>query len=420
MNLENQTMLHTVNASGFSPPACGRFLLAPEASEVAGGGGAAPTVDPLAQGTPSDALGAGTSDLGGITGGGSGVEGGAPNARPDFGSGLDMGSGTAAAAGGVGGGAPTPAPVSAEWQSIRDAAGALGYDLSAYTDDRAALAHLVQSAAQAKQANYYAQLGQQLAPHAPAIQQYLQTQKTPPAPERPSYAPPEFDKRWLSLVEFDANTGMYLSKPGAPPEVAQKVNAFADWQEKFRNNPLEMITPAIEDRLSKAVEERVATVIASHQRTQSINQIVAQNSDWLYQAGADGRPVVGPDGRFMPTPQGARYAQHVSHLQRSGMSDPVTIDSMARNLLAGEIAVAQVQQARQQQQSGAMAAPALAVARSQANPLQAAAMAAPGAFVPGASDPTDSGLSLSDMLRRDMKMAGISDADFASIDQDMS
>jgi hypothetical protein len=416
MHLETQTMNHAVgrgSSAAFSFPASGRFLLAPEASEVAGGIGQA---EP-AQGTSADSSGLGSSDLGGL---GDDSRGGF---EPAIMGREVSASGSSGLATSGGEGEPPPSSVTPpagqgaeSWQSIREAARTLGYDLSSYQDDQSALAHLVQSAARAKEANYYAQLGQQLAPHAQGIQEYLAQQKKPVVQERPAYAPPEFDKRWLSLVEFDQNTGMYLAKPGAPSEVAQKVNAFAEWQEKFRANPLEMIQPAIDDRLSRVVEERVSAVLANHQRQQSINQIVAQNADWMYQKGADGRPLSGADGRYVTTPHGTRYAQHVAQLQRSGVNDPVTIDALARNMLAGEIAMAQVQRSQQQQQAGVTAAPALAVARAQANPLQAAAMAAPGAFVPGSTEPTDGGLSLTDMLRRDMRAAGVTDADFANID----
>ncbi len=139
-------------------------------------------------------------------------------------------------------------------QTIREAAAFYGLDLSQFEDDGQAFAHLVQQTQQVRQANYYAQLGQQIAPHYAQVQQYLQQQQAQAQPkaERPAWEAPEFDERWMSLVDKDPNTGVYVAKPGVNPAFAEKVQAYADhvekWTTTLARSPMDGSGPAHRER----------------------------------------------------------------------------------------------------------------------------------------------------------------------------
>jgi hypothetical protein len=298
-----------------------------------------------------------------------------------------------------------------EWQGIRDAARAYGYDLSQYQDDAAALLHLIRQAQASRQADYYAQLGRQLAPHAQGIQGYLQQQQAAAQQPKPQpWQPPEFDERWLALVDRDPTTGVFVAKQGVNPAVADRVNAYDQWMRNWQTKGPEFVEQIVEDRLQSRVDQLVQERLASYQREQTIQSIVAQHADWLYQADQAGRRITDMNGQFVPTPAGARYVQHVRTLQGLGVTDPRAQDTIARQLLMGEIAMGQASQASAQ--VSPQAAAAQAVARPNVNPLQAQPPQQ-RALNPAATEPSSEGLTLQEMLRREFRAAGVSDADFA-------
>jgi hypothetical protein len=293
-----------------------------------------------------------------------------------------------------------------QWQSIRDAAGSMGYDLSRFQDDRQALLHLVQEAGRAREANYYAQFGQALAPRAQEIQQYLnQQQGSAASPERNEWEPPEFDERWMGLVDRDPATGLYVGKPGTPPQIVERVNQFAEWSNRFSRNPFQAIQQYHQAVVPKLVTEAVTKQLAGYQRQQAVDQILAANSQWLYQHDADGRVATDYRGQPMPSPSGTRYIQHVRTLSEAGITDPRTQDQIARQLMMGEIAMGK------QQTPAAPATTAAAAARPNVNPLQAQPHQARAAH-PAATEPVEEGRSLSEILREEFARAGITDADF--------
>ena len=230
--------------------------------------------------------------------------------------------------------------VASDWQSIRDAAARFGYQgLSSFQDDEAALIHLVQQAQRAQQADAYAQLGRAIAPE---LQQYQEFRKTQPQPGAvaapPAYAPPPFDQKWMSLVDRDPASGMYYAKPGVNPAVAEAVNKRMDWQEKFTQDPLSVMDQYAQAKLPEIVQREVKQALASYQRDNAVNSILAANDAWLYQRDASGKYAQGPNGR-VPTPEGQAYIQQVRQLQESGVTDPTTQDTLARQLVAGQLGI---------------------------------------------------------------------------------
>lgn len=374
------------------------LLLDPAADDLAGGGATAdgantaPALDSTANVSRSDL-----------------------DAAPSFRDGTDLGVDPAVDAGQANPGDPytTPArsqaPAQAQTQTIRDAAAAYGLDLSQYQDDGAAFAHLVNLANQNRQADYYAQLGRQIAPHYQGVTEYLKTQQAAPAAtERASWQAPEFDERWMALVDKDPSTGMYVAKPGVNPVFAEKVQSYADhlegWTAQLARDPEAALSGLIEKIATGLYEQR-------HQQTQQVAQaqsIVSQNESWLYQFDQAGRRMVGQDGRFVPSPAGARYYTHVMTLKNGGISDSKTLDTLAKQLLQADIYAAQGQ--GQPNQGHPATPPPAAFNRPNVNASQAVDRTRRPA--PPATTTADTrGRSLLEMLRSQISENGITDED---------
>ncbi len=214
-----------------------------------------------------------------------------------------------------------------EWQGVRDYAKANGVDLP-FEDDAAALQALIRSHQQANQRDYYADLGRQVAPQATQIAEFLRQRKQqavqPQAP--PPWQGPEFQKDWLQLVERDENTGRLRSKPGYDPTIAEKVEAYAQWREKFLDQPEQVIAPLIEQRAQQLIEAK----FAEYNERQTADQIVAANASWMFAADAQGRPVFTAQGQRQLTAEGVGYARAADTLWRGGLRDVRQIDQLAR------------------------------------------------------------------------------------------
>lgn len=312
-----------------------------------------------------------------------------------------------------------------EWESLMDSARGLGYDFGEqqFNDDRQFLLHLLNQSHANRQADYYAQVGRQIAPHLQSFQQYLgqqqgfqgqqQRQGVPQQQQRPEWEPPEFDREWLQLVDQDPRSGRYLAKPGVNPVIADRVNEFDRWQQKYGQNPVAPVRAMMQHELPGLIQSQVAQAIQQYQHQQTVNSIVDRNSEWMYQRDASGRVAMGVGGVPIPTPQGMRYGQLVQQLERSGMRDPNQVDQFARNLLMGELAQGQLRSG-QQQVDPAQQRNGLASSRTQTNQLQSLP-ASQRQVTPGATEPDATGISLTEMLRANL--AEFSDADFRDIDR---
>jgi hypothetical protein len=374
-----------------------RILLDSETGEFAGGGGGTTTTTPVETATPVTEPSTDTSaQLGSDT---PADPGGTPTVDPTT---------TTPAAG------ATPGN---DWQSIREAARAYGYDPGQqFGDDRQFLIHLLQQAQNNRQADFYARLGQQIAPHAQQFQTYLQQQQAPAQPQGPQpWEAPEFDERWVNLVDRDPATGVFLAKPGVPAEIAQKVNAYADWKAKFDRNPAQVINGMVEQRAKAIAADVVREQLQAQTREQTIGQIVAENRSWIYQLDAQGAPTINPmTGQPVVTPTGARYLHHLQAVRSMGVTDPRHQDSLAKNLVRAEFAAAQ--QAGNQAAATQAANPQTrqAATMPNLNPLQAQPPAQRRTN-PAATEPSPAGKSLRELLQEDFAAEGVTDADFAPV-----
>lgn len=299
------------------------------------------------------------------------------------------------------------------WQSIRDAASALGYQVpQGIADDRAFLGHLIRQASANSQADYYARLGRAIAPQAGAIQQYLQQQQQPQQPQgRPAWEAPEFDERWLGLVDRDPATGLFVAKQGAPAEIAQKVNEFVQWKSNYDRNPAAVINGMVESRAKEIAASTFQEQFAAARRDQAIQQIVSDNSRWLYQYDQSGRPVVDPITQQRSySPLGAAYLQQLQVVRGMGVTDPVHQDRLAKDLVRGQLALAQ--QTQQQNANGQRVDPQTQQAGIRPNVNQNQTLPPnQRRNTPGTTEPTTTGKSLHEMLREELAAEGVTDAD---------
>lgn len=307
---------------------------------------------------------------------------------------------------------PVDAVAASPWRGVKEAAAGLGYRFGDdVTDDNQALVNLVQRANTAQQSDYYSQLGRQLAPHAPKLQQFLASQQQV-APVASPWDKPEWDQRWAQIVTRDDLTGVYVGKPGVPPEIVQKVNAYAEWVDRRENDPEGYHSHVAEKVFEKKFAEQFERRSREAEQTASINAIHQANAGWLYQHDDQGQMVRGRDGRPVASPGGTRYLQHVRSVASMGVTDPRHQDYLARQSLTAEILTAQ-----QTQNSAAVA--------QSANPRTIQAQTQPNRNVlgslpaqdrqaqPAAVSASTNGLSLADVMRREL--AGYTDADFQMV-----
>jgi len=142
--------------------------------------------------------------------------------------------------------------------------------------------------------------------HAPQFSEWLkqrQQQSAPAAPAAkeqdwytPYWSPPEFNPNWERQVTRDPQTGALVAAPGAPPDVVPKYTAYLQYRqeamEKFISNPFEFMAPAIRQLAQKEAQSIVDGKFSQTTELASSAKYVQDNSSWLYNLGADGKPVM--------------------------------------------------------------------------------------------------------------------------------
>jgi hypothetical protein len=374
------------------------MLLDPMAGEIGSGGGGASTTTAETDTTFSE-----NDDLG------SEGDQGASSASGDEGGAGDVDIT----------GSPSPTPTGAtaaatDWTSIRDAAKGFGFNVPGnFQDDASFLQHVLRQADQNRQADFYSRLGQQLAPHANQIQQFLGQQQGPKPVEGPKpWEAPEFDEKWLAMVDRDPQTGIFYSKPGANPVFAEKLNSYSQWKTNYDKNPAGVLNGMVEARAKAIAQETVREQFQVQQRESAVREIVQQNTPWLYQRDQQGNVVRDYNNQPMTTPVGARYLYHLQSVRNSGVTDPRTQDTFAKQLVQGELYASQ-QAAAAQQANQNPAARRQATNSPNINPLQTQPPTR-RQINPGSTEPKITGKSLTDLLREELAAEGVTDEDIRS------
>jgi hypothetical protein len=238
--------------------------------------------------------------------------------------------------------AATPAP-SYEWQGVGDYARQYGVNLPG--SDAQALQVLLNAYRQSQQRNFYTDYGIRMAPYADQIQAWIQQQQAMQAQpqQRPAWQPPEWDPRWLQMVERDPQTGHVYAKPGVDPRIADKVVAYADWQDKFREDPGQFIQPMVEARARDIVQQE----FQSYRQNATADNLVSQNSNWMFAYQPNGAPILMEDGSRALSAAGALYARSVNQIWNSGVRDVQQCHALARSVVENAVLRQQWIQAQQ-------------------------------------------------------------------------
>lgn len=312
---------------------------------------------------------------------------------------------------------PAATPPQSEMLSIREAARQLGYQLPEFADDRAALVHLLNAQQAARQNDFYTQIGRQIAPNYQQVQQWIasqrpqQTQNQGPKP----WERPEFDEQWMKFVDYDQNTGTYVSKPGYDPSIGTKVQQFANWTQRFQRDPMSVLQPWLEDQLENTISRRVQDLVGNQfnqvREQTEIQQVMQTHANWLYMRDQNGNVVIDPVSRRpQASPEGLRYVHHLQNAAKSGIRGTAAQDDYAIRMLKLDLYEAERAQAGQQTQ----APPVAATNRPNVNPGQTLVEPTRRGVVPGSTEPTTRGRTLAELLREGLDAEGITDADFQS------
>jgi len=261
-------------------------------------------------------------------------------------------------------------PQSQQQATWRDRLVERGFQLP--EDEDGALESLVEFAQQAQAAAQQAQYWQQVAPHWTAFQQWQAQQAQPQQPQQPQQPaqpttqdkeywpkPPEWNPRWVDMIERDEAGNVVGLKPGASPDLLQKIQAYSDYRNERINalaeNPHEALWGGFEERVQKLIEERMQRTIAEYDANQSARQFVNQNANWL--VGQD------PLGNVVLRPEGQQFQHALQYLIDSGVANPDARRALAMQLIRGQYAEAHLRQIQQ----GAPQQPANGQQRRQAD-----------------------------------------------------
>lgn len=312
--------------------------------------------------------------------------------------------------------APVETPAEEQFQSIRDAAGGLEYDLSSYDDDESALRHLVDRSKeferQQQTIQHYEQLLQQQASQPAPVPQ------STPATEVPAWQwqPPNYSQSWLNQAERDPETGQLRpANGGSPGQVAQLQN-FLDYRagqmDKFwTDGPFSYIDPHLDDRFAKNTEtlkEEVQQMIDSalgKQRADTQADQFLQSNPWVYRRDANDQVI----------------RNTITGNQELSEEGKIFADSMQRAEKGGAAPEFQKTYAMEKVEEHRKTTGKTPGDTKKQEFLRAAAGMPPAAGgtltnqtpdSDGNSPPQNPSLSLEDMLRQNLKAEGVTDADF--------
>jgi|ERR1700682_838139 len=228
-----------------------------------------------------------------------------------------------------------------QWQGVVDYARQQGVQLP-YTDDVAALQALLNSHRQGQERNFYADLGRSIAPYADQVRAWIQQNQLQQDAQRQAqqvdpYAAPPWDPRWINLVERDPQTGQLRSKAGYDPAIADKVQAYADWKDKWEAPDGKMRDAYYDRRAEQRAREIVQKEFATHRQSLQAEGLVGQNQAWLFQSHQDGSPVYDGYGARVMSPAGQIYAQAVKNIWDSGVQDVGRCHQMARTVVENAV-----------------------------------------------------------------------------------
>lgn len=244
--------------------------------------------------------------------------------------------------------------------------------------------------------------GRQQPPATPAPAATQQEQKN-------IFGLPQFDRRLLDFVVQGPNGQLELV-PGAPPDALYRVQEYREKlknvQYEFFENPEKFLGELIEKVASKRAEATFEERFGSHQAETTAQQIIRENSGWLFEQDQSGQPLMrfnpatGREERVMSS-LGNYYTDCIRQIQQSGVTDIKMQHTLARQM------VENAAYRQQTQQSQAPAAGA-AAASSFLNRAAAPTVPPPPAPAPAAPNPAVP-LTLRQRFEQNFEANGLTD-----------
>jgi hypothetical protein len=218
------------------------------------------------------------------------------------------------------------------------------------------------------------------------------------------YKAPEWKKEWAEFLTRD-ESGALVAKPGAPPDVLQKYNAYVGWRtqtaEKVLHDPEGFMGPILEKKFKEFFQQE--TRQREHvQHSQYLAAPTGPYAQYLFQSDAQGQIVYDQlTGRAVPSPMYGAILQEVNVLAKAGVQDPNLVMQLAINTIENRWWRSQQGQQQQPQQQRQPALP-----RPKPSLATQAAAAYRGNASP-AAEPETLGKSLADQLAEAMRNSNV-------------
>ena len=214
-------------------------------------------------------------------------------------------------------------------------------------DDDAILGELVNRYAQARQLEQQLQQQQAAAQYYYQQVQHAQQQQAQPqapaaaVPEKAKWNAPEYDPRWLSLVERDEQ-GRLIPVPGAAPDLPQKIQNYANWkqeqEQKFWSDPAGFMRDQLSDSMREIAREVAVENVTAARNEQLGNQVFMDNRHWLQVSDANGQPAFDTTtGQPLFTEEGQRAIAYARQIMDRGLANPVDAFKIAKNQVELEL-----------------------------------------------------------------------------------
>jgi hypothetical protein len=292
-----------------------------------------------------------------------------------------------------------------EFQSIREVGDKYGLDLSQYADDEAALKALAEQVQRGKQLEdfYRRQISERLSG---------EESKQATAAEAPKlWDPPEYSSSWLSQVTYDDEGGLVPNyKAGGTPETVAKFQRYLqyrqDQQERFWQDPFSYIKPFVQQQVEARAKELLDSEIQQYSNRQRAEGFVQQNSDWLFAKDSGGNRIM-VNGSPVLSQEGKAFQGYISKAEQLGL--PLESQEQYAMDMLGAYRAQQAAANKPEETSAAIKNNFLqSAAAHQPNEAATTNLTPAADGTPPAQNPN---LSLADMMRQNLKAAGITDED---------
>jgi len=253
--------------------------------------------------------------------------------------------------------APAAAPPAEEVSYLLDEAKALGLDLSSHGNDETAFKYLVATAQGAAQQQERIRQLEQMVPyaqaysqHAAKFQEWLASQGgQAPGQGRPKHwNPPEYNPAWLQMIERDQQSGEVKLRPGASPDILPKLLAYEQFRREFADrlmsDPAATLKPFVEDMVRPLIDQHYAANQGRYSEQMQIDSFEREHGNWIYARDQSGRTLIDGFGQPVVTPEGQRFIAYTRQATGLGINTVQGRIAYARDMLARDLALAQIGQ----------------------------------------------------------------------------